>query len=198
MTVVDSETFVRLEKLSRKAANDSLRAHGAHLSDDQFDHLAVHLLTVGLRAYDEFDAELAGGVSRETYAFRAMRGYRQGRFTEGPYIDWLRTHIRDSRFEPEGSVSVTELGELPERETHEVPALEEVVEHYAAGLSGRDAWTLRHVATALASGFTLAEVVDGLLRDLADAIAPSLDGRQLHPDLRSFEELFSDWLKEAA
>jgi hypothetical protein len=199
---LDEETFIRLEKLSRKAANDSLRTHGAHLSDDQFDSLAVHLLALGLRAYERYDVSLAGGVSRETHSFRAMRGYRQGRFTEGPYVDWLRTHIRDSRFEPAGSSQVTETGTLPEHEVYEEPRLEHIVESYAAGLSDREAWTLRHVASAIATGNTLLEVVEGLLGDLADALSP-LVGDQRRPqvmgtDLSSFEDLFSDWLKEAA
>jgi len=198
---LDSETFIRLEKLSRKAANDSLRTHGAHLAEDQFDSLAVHLLGLGVRAFERYDVSLAGGVSRETHSFRAMRGYRQGRFTEGPYVDWLRTHIRDSRFEPSGSVSVTELGELPESAALEESALETIVEHYAVGLGARDAWTLRHVATAIASGYTLVEVIEGLLSDLADALAPQLPESAraaLTSDLGSFQELFSDWLREAA
>lgn len=198
---VDEETFVRLEKLSRKAANDSLRAHGAHLSEDQFDSLAMHLLRLGLRAWERYDVEMAGGVSRETHSFRAMRGYRLGSFTDGPYVDWLRTHIRDSRFEPEGSVSVTEFGDLPEGEPHEQHELEEIAEHYAGGLSERDAWTLRHVATAIASGLTLRDVVEGLLADLQDALAPQLRPEQTRStatDLSFFEEFFADSRQEAA
>lgn len=195
---LDESTFVRLEKLSRKAANDSLRARGAHLADDQFDSLAVHLLALGVRAYERYDVALAGGVARETYAFRAMRGYRQGKFTEGPYFDWLRTHVRDSRFEPAGSVSVTELGTMPETEAHDEMRVELVLEQYAAGLSERDSWTLRHVATAIASGYTMAEVVERLLGDLADALQPQIDTLELTPSLSSFEELFDDWIQEAA
>jgi hypothetical protein len=131
-----------------------------------------------------------------------MRGYRKGRFTEGPYVDWLRTHIRDSRFEPIGSAQVTETGVLPEHESYEEPGLEHVVESYARGLSERGAWTLRYVATALASGVHLVEVIEGLLSDLADELSPFV-GEQGRPqvigtDLSSFEELFSDWLREAA
>jgi hypothetical protein len=198
---LDEETFVRLEKLSRKAANDSLGSHGAHLAEDQFDSLAVHLLSLGVRAWKRYDVELAGGVSQETHAFRAMRGYRQGLFTDGPYVDWLRTHVRDLRFEPKGSISVTELGELPESVALEAAEIETVIAHYALGLAEREAWTLRHVATALAGGYTLTRVVEGLLSDLADALAPQLPDEtrsRLTSSLESFEQLFTDWLQEAA
>lgn len=199
--VLDSETFIRLEKLSRKAANDSLGAYGAHLAEDQFDSLAVHLLSIGVRAFERYDVALAGGVSRETQAFRAMRGYRKGSFTDGPYKDWLRTHVRDLRFEPRGSTAVTESGELPESGAPEKLELDTIVEQYAIGLADRDAWTLRHVAVALAGGFTLRQVVEGLLGDLADALAPQLPDEirvRLTDSHESFEQLFTDWLEEAA
>lgn len=198
---LDEGAFIRLEKLSRKAAYDSLRAHAGYLADDQLDSLAIYLLGLGIRAWERYDERLAGGISRETHAYRAMRGYHKGRCTDGPYIDWLRTHVRDSRFEPEGSVAVTESGELPEGsfELDEKLEVEAVVESYAGLLPEREAWTLRHVATALARGSTLAEVVDELLSDLADALRPHLLGaKEIAPTLSSFEELFSDWLQEAA
>jgi len=195
---LDAETFVRLEKLSRKAANDALQAHGGHLSEDQFDSLAMHVLGLGVRAYEAYDEALSGGVGRDTYAFRAMRGYRYGSFTDGPYVDWLRTNIRDSRFEPEGSISLTELGDLPERMSEHEHAPEEVAEHYAVGLSERDAWTLRHVAVALAGGHTMQQVIETLLVDLADALAPQLlPETSLLPTLESFGDLIADWLQEA-
>lgn len=208
---IDDETFVRLERLSRDAAQESLSARGGYLTDDQFDSLAMHLLELGIRAFERYDVELAtftdprsgetSVMSRDVYAYRMMRGYRHGRLTEGPYVDWLRTHIRDSRFEPEGSVALTELGVLPESEAHEESELEAVIEHYAGGLSDREVWTLRHVAAAIASGHTFHEVVEGLLRDLADAIRPLMpeqSAERITPDLSSFEGLFADWLKEAA
>lgn len=191
---------MRLERLSRRAAHDALRAHGAHLPDDQFDALAVHLLGIGVQAYASYDPDLASGVSRETYTYRAMRGYRRGgSLTDGPYIDWLRRHVRDSRFEPERVVALSDDGTLPEPVVEDVePELETIVEQYAGGLSERDAWTLRHVAAAIAHGLTLVEVVEGLLRDLADAIGPQIGrSRGLQPDLGTIEHLFADWLHEA-
>jgi hypothetical protein len=199
---LDDETFVRLERLSRKAAHDSLSAHGGHLSDDQFDSLAVHLLEIGVKAFCRYDVSAAGGISPETYAYRRMRGYRRGRITDGPYIDWLRTHVRDSRFEPASATMLTELGDLPELAFGAEPELEDVVEHLAGGLAEREAWTLRHVAAAIAQGVTLIEVVEGLLADLADALGPALGLSRRSTisarDLGAFEELFTDWLKEAA
>jgi hypothetical protein len=201
---LDEVTFVSLEKLARQAAYDSMDAKSAPrdgIGEDQFDALSCHLLGVGIRAFNSFDGSLTVSEGDAfNHAYRSMRGYRSGRMTEGPYIDWLRTNVRDSRFEPEGSTSVTVTGELPESEMYEESALEVVAEQYAGGLSERDAWTLRHVATALATGLTLREVVQGLLGDLADALAPQLPERAvtLSPDLGSFEELFSDWLREAA
>lgn len=149
---LDAETFVRLEKLSRKAANDSLGARGGHLAEDQFDSLAVHLLGIGVRAFERFDSALT--VSDRdgfSFAYRSMRGYRQGLFTEGPYIDWLRANIRDSRFEPEGETSVTQTGELPERPALDQESFERAVEDASAALSSRALWTLHHVMRPIAT-----------------------------------------------
>jgi hypothetical protein len=172
---LDADTFLSLEALSRKAANDSLQAKGGHLADDQFDSLAVHMLEIGARAFGRFDPELT--VSDRdgfSFAYRAMRGYRGGRFTEGPYIDWLRSNVRDSRFEPEGSTSVTETGELPERPALDPESFERAVEDASASLSSRALWTLHHVMRPIATegksrvlvalevGIPLAEVFDRL------------------------------------
>jgi len=73
-----------------------------------------------------------------------------------------------------------------------------VAEHYAVGLSERDAWTLRHVAVALAGGHTMQQVIETLLVDLADALAPQLlPETSLLPTLESFGDLIADWLQEA-
>lgn len=193
---IDEATFLRLEKLSRSAALDSMSAKGGYLADDQFDALAASLLEIGVRAFERYDPELAGGVAQETYAYRAMRGYRGGQLTEGPYTDWLRTNVRDSRFEPDMVTSLTDTGDLPELEEAERMAIDDLVERHARGLNERDAWTLRHVAAALAGGLRLEEVIEGLLADLADALQPEVDV-PLTTSLESFEGLFDDWMEAA-
>lgn len=195
-TSLDQGTFVSLEAMSRKAANDSLSAKGGHLADDQFDSLAVHLLGIGIRAFERFDeTQTMSDRDGFSFAYRAMRGYRDGRFTEGPYVDWLRTSVRDSRFEPDAVTAVTETGELPERHEIDAQALEAVVEHYAGGLPEREAWTLRHVATAIAEGLTLVEVCNRLLADLADALRPQIPAAPTGPTSMEF---FETWFREAA
>jgi hypothetical protein len=126
-----------------------------------------------------------------------MRGYRDGRFTDGPYVDWLRTNVRDSRFEPEAVASVTDTGELPDNPSPEADAIDAVIESLAGGLSERSAWTLRHVASALAGGLTLDEVCEGLLKDLADDLRTQIPGA---PETGTVPpiEFFETWLKEAA
>lgn len=152
-----------LERLSRKAASESLRALGAHLDeDDRFDALAVHLLGVGVRAWGEHDVERAGGVSRETFAFRRMRGWRSGSFTNGPTIDWIRSTVCDSRFEPTSSTSVTASGEVPEVEVLDGRDFDAAVLEASAGLSTPALWALHHVARPRAEGLPLRVVADRL------------------------------------
>src|SRR5262245_58948630 len=99
------ETFLSLEALARRGAYDSMGKKGAPrdgLSEDQFDSLSCHLLGIGIRAFRAYDRELSISEGDAfNHAYRSMRGYSGGHFTEGPYIDWLRTNIRDSRFEPD-------------------------------------------------------------------------------------------------
>lgn len=115
---LDAETFTSLEALAQKAVVDSMAVKGAPrdgIGEDQLDALACHLLRIGIRAFHAFDRELTVSAGDAfNHAYRSMRGYRGGAFTEGPYIDWLRSSIRDSRFEPDGTTSVTATGELPD------------------------------------------------------------------------------------
>lgn len=194
--VIDGPEFVSLEALSRRAANDALRRFGQHLPDDQFDALACHLLDKrGVPAFRRYDPErsLSHGDAFN-YAYRQMRGWRAGSFTDGPTKDWMRTNLHDRRFEPEVYASVTETGDLPERHKLDAQAIQDVAEHYAGGLPEREAWTLRHVASAVAEGLTLVEVCDRLLADLADALRPQIPAV---PGGTSME-FFETWFWEAA
>jgi hypothetical protein len=159
-----------LERLSRKAAADSLAAIGGHVrEDDRFDALAVSLLGVGVRAWLEHDVGLAGGVSRETFAFRMMRGWRGGSFSNGPTIDWIRSSVRDSRFEPDVVTVLTHDGVVPEVATEGLGDFDGAVLDVSAGLSTRALWTLHHVARPRAEGDPLVVVARGLDMAVAEA-----------------------------
>lgn len=149
-TPLTEHDFVTLDKLSRKAADDSMRAHGGHVTeDDRFDSLAMHLLETGVRAWRTYDTALAGGVSRETHAYRKMRGWRAGNFTNGPYIDWVRRTVRDSRFEPDIRTVLTTDGTLPDIETEHDDTLDAVI----AGLTHLGSmarWALTNIARPMA------------------------------------------------
>ncbi len=75
-----------LIKLSRKAANDALRRHGAFLDEDRFDDLADFLLEVGVRYAVRY--EQGHGISIVTFLYRRMRIR---------YTDWVRVTMGDSR-----------------------------------------------------------------------------------------------------
>lgn len=138
---IDAETFMSLEALARKAADDSMGVKGAPrdgIGEDQFDALACDLLRIGIRAFHAFDRELTVSAGDAfNHAYRSMRGYRGGSFTEGPYIDWLRTNIRDDRFEPKASTSVTATGELPDGAVTPHQSFDELVSEVSARLSTR-------------------------------------------------------------
>lgn len=136
--------FITLERLSRKAAVESLRAHRAHLDDDddRFDALAIHLLEIGVRAWHRFDPHGYPDVARETYAYRAMRGHRAGTFTDGPYLDWLRRTVRDHRFEPDVVTSLSSEGDLPETPVHETETVRAYAWTIARNLDPYNARTL--------------------------------------------------------
>jgi hypothetical protein len=77
----------QLLKLSRKAADDALRRHGAHLDHDRFDELADYMLLVGVRYAARY--EPGHGIAIQTFLYRRMRIR---------YTDWLRTTMGDSRW----------------------------------------------------------------------------------------------------
>ena len=72
--------------LSRKAAADALRRHGAFLDEHRFQELADYMLEVGVRYAPRF--ETGHGIAIQTYMYRVMR-WR--------YPDWLRTTRGDTQ-----------------------------------------------------------------------------------------------------
>ena len=76
----------QLIRLSRKAAHDALRRHGAFLDEDRFDDLADFLLEVGVRYAVRY--ERGHGISIVTFLYRRMRIR---------YTDWVRFTMGDSR-----------------------------------------------------------------------------------------------------
>ena len=69
----------QLMKLSRKAAGDALRRHGAFLDQQRFDDLADFMLEVGVRCAARY--EPGQGIAIQTFLYRRMRIR---------YTDWLR------------------------------------------------------------------------------------------------------------
>ena len=92
--------------------------------------------------------------------------------TEGPYIDWMRTHVRDARFDPEMSTSVTETGELPEEPDGVLAGgtFDEAVLDVSWGLSTRALWTLHHLARPIAQGRPRAVVAGELGIEVREAL----------------------------
>lgn len=168
------DEFLTLEALSRRAAEHSLAATGSHIDeDDRADSLALHLLEAGIRAWERFDPDVYADVRRETYAYRAMRGYRGGTFTEGPAIDWLRRTVRDRRFEPEVSTVLTADGSIPELDTIENdPSLRFALRTVGGRLSERSRETLERLVApvVLEDGVTLPEAAKRAGIPLADAV----------------------------
>lgn len=185
------DEFITLERLSRKAAHESLRAHRAHLDeDDRFDDLAIHLLETGIRAWHRYDPTGYPDVARETYAYRAMRGHRAGTFTDGPYLDWMRRTVRDNRFEPDIVTSLTTDGELPETHAVETETVRAVAWSIARTLDPYNAQTLLELVVPMVEdGIGIADAADhagftiGEARDRLDSLAHQL------PDLRPVRRL---------
>ena len=71
--------------LARKAAQDALRRHGAHLDPDRFDDLADYMLEVGVRYAARY--EPGHGIAIQTFLYRRMRIR---------YTDWLRLTLGDT------------------------------------------------------------------------------------------------------
>lgn len=165
----------RLTKIVRKAIVDYYAEAGGSLGGDRLDDAVSFVRERLLGELGVYDRALAGGVSVETFT------YRRARFR---VVDWLRTkseglEFGDARSGSQGRVGLTETGTLEVGKAEE-PGVHAAVERLAVGLSDRDRWTLRHVATAAAEGLTIAEVIEGLMLDLADALRP-----QLPDDLRA-------------
>lgn len=203
------DQFITLERLSRKAASESLRAHRAHLDeDDRFDDLAIHLLETGIRAWHRFNPTGYPDVARETYAYRAMRGHRAGTFTDGPYLDWMRRTVRDSRFEPDIVTSLTTDGDLPENACTETESVRAVAWALARGLDPYNAWTLLELVVPMVedgigiadaadhAGLTLCEALDRI-DALSFQLADLRPVRRLTPDA-TIHPLFAAVLEEAA
>lgn len=186
----------RLTKIVRKAVVDYYAESGGSLGGDRLED-AIAFVRERLLAGElaKYDPALAGGVSPETFT------YRRARFR---VTDWLRSkgeglEFGDARSGAQGRVSLTSDGEL---EVAQGPSdsVDEAVERLAAGLSERSRWTLRHVASAAAEGMTIAEVVEGLMRDLADELRPQLP-EELQEQLSGGEPsatAFASWFGVAA
>jgi hypothetical protein len=80
-------TGEQLLGLARKAANDALRRHAAHLDQQRFEELADYLLEVGCRCALRY--EPGHGIAIQTYLYRIMRRR---------YVDWLRLTLGDNRY----------------------------------------------------------------------------------------------------
>lgn len=165
----------RLTKIVRKAVVDYYAERGGSLGGDRLDDAVSFVRERLLGELGVYDRALAGGVSVETFT------YRRARFR---VVDWLRTkgeglEFGDARSGSQGRIGLTDTGTVDVGKP-EGDAVDELVERYAVGLSERDRWTLRHVATAAAEGMSIREVIEGLMLDLADALRP-----QLPDDLRA-------------
>lgn len=159
----------RLTKIIRKAIVDYYAEAGGSLGGDRLDDAVSFVQERLLGELGSYDPALAGGVSPETFT------YRRAKFR---VTDWLRSRSEgldfgDARSGSQGRVSLTSDGELEVGRAQD-DSVDETVERLAVGLSERSRWTLRHVASAAAQGLTIAEVIDGLMRDLADELRPQL------------------------
>ena len=87
-----------------------------------------------------------------------MRGWRAGHFTNGPYIDWVRRTVRDSRFEPDIRTVLTVDGTLPDIETDHDDTLDAVIAGVTATLGSMARWALTNIARPMAEhDHTIAE-----------------------------------------
>jgi hypothetical protein len=75
-----------LFSLSRRAAHDALKKHGAYLDEQRFEELADYMLEVGVRYAARY--EPGHGIAIGTFLYRRMRIR---------YIDWLRLTLGDTR-----------------------------------------------------------------------------------------------------
>lgn len=187
-------TPTALRGLARRAAVDYYAARGGAIGGDLLERAIAFILTPGLQAVVSYDPERAGGVSVTTFAYRRMRQ----RMT-----DFLRSKAEgfgDARSGNDGRESLTSDGELRSVAVP-VESVERAADELAGGLSERSGWTLRHVATAVAEGLTLVEVVEELLGDLADELGAAMPDRlrsQLVVDGDPDPGLYCQLLEDAA
>ena len=186
----------RLTKIVRKAIVDYYAETGGSLGGDRLDDAVSFVRERLLGELGVYDRSLAGGVSVETFT------YRRARFR---VVDWLRTkgeglEFGDARSGSQGKVGLTDDGVLEVARSGDDGGVDVAVERLAVGLSDRDRWTLRHVATAAAEGLTLEEVIEGLILDLADALRPQLpdDLRRQLADGNPASKRFAEWFGVAA
>jgi hypothetical protein len=184
-----------LRGLARKAAVDYYDARGGSIGGDLLERAIAFILTPGLQAVVAYDPERAGGVSVTTFAYRRMRT----RMT-----DFLRSKAEgfgDARSGNAGRETLTVDGELSAVAASD-ESVERAADELAGGLSERSGWTLRHVATAVAEGLTLVEVVEELLGDLADELGAAMPERLRQQLVRGGDApssgLLDEWLGEAA
>lgn len=185
-------TGEQLSKLASKAIRDYYDDRGGSgLAPERFADAAGFVREAGLRAIVEYDPERAGGVSATTWAYRRMRL----RVT-----DWLRSDMGDARFGNAGRVTLSSDGEMTFA-AEEEDSVEVAVELLTAGLSERSAWTLRHVASAVAEGATIVEVCERLMSDLADELGAAMPERLREGLVLGSSggvDLFSEWMGEVA
>lgn len=79
-------TGEQLLSLSRRAATDALKRHGAFLDEHRFQELADYMLEVGVRYAARY--ETGHGIAIQTFLYRRMRIR---------YTDWLRLTFGDTR-----------------------------------------------------------------------------------------------------
>lgn len=182
----------QLRGLARKAAVDYYEARGGSIGGDLLERAIAFVLTPGLQAIVQYDPGRANGVSATTFAYRRMRL----RMT-----DFLRSKAEgfgDARSGSDDRVTLTADGEVRAVAPDGDP-LEVVAAQLSGGLSERSGWTLRHVATAVAEGLSVVEVVEGLLGDLADELAVTMPDelRGLLVSGGCSPGLLAEWLEAA-
>lgn len=188
-----SVSAATLRGLARKAAVDYYTSSGGSIGGDLLERAIAFVLVPGMQALVSFDSGLSGGVSATTFVYRRMRL----RMT-----DFLRSKAEgfgDSRSGSDGRIVLSADGELRVVAADE-DTVDSAAEVLSGGLSDRSAWTLRHVASSLAEGCSLEDILEGLLRDLADELLPMLP-TDLRPEISSPSaslEEFGRWFEVAA
>lgn len=161
----------RLTKLCRQAVIDYYAETGGSLGGDRLDDAVSFVRERMLVEVERYDPERAGGVSVTTWLYRRSKQR---------VIDWLRTRAEglefgDARSGGAGRVGLTDDGELePARAASDLDTIEQAAARLAGGLSERSQLTLRALATAAAEDSDLVNVLEGLLRDLADELEATL------------------------